>query len=36
NSQEWSTAGACIVCFGDYAYGEELCRLPCRHLYHAR
>ncbi|CAM9195474.1 unnamed protein product [Ascophyllum nodosum] len=35
HSGEWSTAGACIVCFGDYSYGEELCRLPCRHLYHA-
>ncbi|CAM9503438.1 unnamed protein product, partial [Hapterophycus canaliculatus] len=33
---EWSTAGSCIVCFGDYAYGEELCRLPCLHVYHAK
>lgn len=32
----WSTSGACIICFGDYTYGEELCRLPCNHLYHAR
>ncbi|CAM9542364.1 unnamed protein product [Scytosiphon promiscuus] len=33
---EWSTAGSCIVCFGDYVYGEELCRLPCLHVYHAK
>ncbi len=31
-----SEVGSCIVCFGDYAFGEELCRLPCRHLYHAK
>ncbi|CAN0378334.1 unnamed protein product, partial [Hapterophycus canaliculatus] len=35
NSQQWSTAGSCIVCFGDYADGDNLCRLPCRHTYHA-
>ncbi|CAM9249020.1 unnamed protein product [Ectocarpus sp. 12 AP-2014] len=32
---EGSTGGSCIVCFGDYTYGEELCRLRCGHLYHA-
>ncbi|CAN0389273.1 unnamed protein product [Pylaiella littoralis] len=32
---EWSTDLACIVCFGDYADGDRLCRLPCRHVYHA-
>eukprot|EP00752_Nemacystus_decipiens_P005390 g4886.t1 len=35
NSEQWSTAGSCIVCFGEYADGDELCRLPCRHTYHA-
>ncbi|CAB1108604.1 unnamed protein product [Ectocarpus sp. CCAP 1310/34] len=33
---EGSTRGSCIVCFGDYTYGEELCRLRCGHLYHAK
>ncbi|CBN77900.1 conserved unknown protein [Ectocarpus siliculosus] len=33
---EGSTGGSCIVCFGDYTYGEELCRLRCGHLYHAK
>lgn len=35
DSGEWSTDRACIVCFGDYAPGDMLCRLPCRHVYHA-
>ncbi|CAN0374436.1 unnamed protein product [Pylaiella littoralis] len=26
---------SCIVCFGDYADGERLCELPCRHVFHA-
>ncbi|CAN0466996.1 unnamed protein product, partial [Discosporangium mesarthrocarpum] len=34
--EEWSTEESCIVCFGDYLRGEELCRLPCQHVYHAR
>eukprot|EP00752_Nemacystus_decipiens_P017487 g15678.t1 len=34
--EEGSAAESCIVCFGDYAFGEELCQLPCRHLYHAK
>lgn len=33
---EGSTGGSCIVCFGDYTYGEELCRLRCGHMYHAK
>lgn len=35
DSCQWSTAESCVVCFGEYAYGEHLCRLPCRHVYHA-
>ncbi|CAN0193908.1 unnamed protein product [Pylaiella littoralis] len=35
HSEEWTTAGSCIVCFGDYADGDDLCRLPCGHTYHA-
>ena len=35
-SWKWSTTGSCIVCFGEYAYGDDLCRLPCRHVYHAQ
>eukprot|EP00752_Nemacystus_decipiens_P013849 g12295.t2 len=33
---EWSTDHSCIVCFGDYCPGDLLCRLPCRHVYHAK
>eukprot|EP00903_Cladosiphon_okamuranus_P015354 g14180.t1 len=33
---EGPSSESCIVCFGDYSFGEELCRLPCRHLYHAK
>ena len=33
---EWSTDQSCIVCFGDYYPGDLLCRLPCRHVYHAK
>lgn len=33
---EWSTDQSCIVCFGDYIAGDLLCRLPCRHVYHAK
>lgn len=35
-SGEWSTDQSCIVCFGDYCAGDLLCRLPCRHVYHAK
>lgn len=33
--EEDGAAESCIICFGDFAPGEELCRLPCLHLYHA-
>eukprot|EP00752_Nemacystus_decipiens_P008316 g7433.t2 len=33
---EEGAAGSCIICFGDFTSGEELCRLPCFHLYHAK
>lgn len=33
---QWSTDDCCIVCFGDYSRGDRLCRLPCRHVYHAQ
>eukprot|EP00903_Cladosiphon_okamuranus_P015891 g14677.t1 len=36
DSGEWSTDQSCIVCFGDYCRGDLLCRLPCRHVYHAK
>ena len=35
-SWKWSTTRSCIICFGEYAYGDDLCRLPCRHMYHAQ
>eukprot|EP00752_Nemacystus_decipiens_P008319 g7436.t1 len=33
---EEEATGSCIICFGDFTSGEELCRLPCLHLYHAK
>lgn len=36
SANRWSCADACIVCFGEYVDGEQLCRLPCRHVYHAQ
>ena len=33
--EEWATGAACVVCFGEYLPGDDLCRLPCRHTYHA-
>ncbi|CAM9853180.1 unnamed protein product [Ectocarpus sp. 13 AM-2016] len=34
-SELWSSGESCIICFGEYAEGDVLCRLPCRHTYHA-
>ncbi|CAN0218894.1 unnamed protein product, partial [Ectocarpus fasciculatus] len=31
----WSSGESCIICFGEYTEGDVLCRLPCRHTYHA-
>eukprot|EP00903_Cladosiphon_okamuranus_P013231 g12338.t1 len=27
---------SCIIYLGDFSSGEELCRLPCLHLYDAK
>ena len=34
-SREWGTGKQCVVCFRGYSYGEDLCQLPCYHMYHA-
>ncbi|CAN0094594.1 unnamed protein product [Ectocarpus sp. 6 AP-2014] len=34
-SELWSSGESCIICFGEYVEGDVLCRLPCRHTYHA-
>ncbi|CAM9832682.1 unnamed protein product [Ascophyllum nodosum] len=34
-SWKWGTGEQCVVCFGEYFYGEDLCQLPCCHMYHA-
>lgn len=36
SSSKWVTTGTCIICFGEYKSGDRLCRMPCRHIYHAK
>lgn len=36
DSGEWATDVSCIICLGDYTDGDQLCRLPCRHVFHAK